>query len=355
MMRAQSCLVGALLLGAVIGLPAQAIRGKVVEAVTGQPVSGAIVEVHDADGYLTKRVVTSATGGFLVPLSTSGRYRLTMRAIGYRPGTRAAIDVELAVRTIPDVALERQVYTLPDLVKFAGVSCVNEGTDREAFADLLAAFGAALTLVQQAIEHGEIEFETEIVDRTIRAATLQQRRANPAHTLDTIADTLRRPITYWPVHTLPVDSLKRFGFAVERWEGGQGSWTLYGPDPTVLFSPWFLETHCFSMDRPSATADSLILRYAPRRRSSVGDIAGELVVNASDLAPRQLRFRFAYLPEALAGVGPGSIGGVLDFDREPGGIWFVNRWRMWSPLLSGRRRVGGSELDGRVVSARPDR
>lgn len=82
----------------------------------GRPVSGAIVEIHDADGYLTKRVVTSATGAFLVPLSTVGRYRLTMRAIGFRPGSRDAIDVELAVRTLADLSLERQVFTLPDVV-----------------------------------------------------------------------------------------------------------------------------------------------------------------------------------------------------------------------------------------------
>ena len=348
-------LVGALLLSAPIGLPAQAIRGKVVEAGTGRPVSGAIVEVHDADGYPTKRVVTSATGAFLVPLSTVGRYRLTMRAIGFRPGSRDAIDVELAVRTLADLSLERQVFTLPDVVKFAGASCVNTGTDRAAFAELLKAFGSALTVVEQAVAHGELTFETQVIERTVRGVTARQRRTNPARTLDTIADTLHRPITNWPVHSLSVDSLKRLGFAVERWEDGQGSWTLYGPDPTVLFSPWFLETHCFSLDQPKATADSLILRFAPRRRSQVGDIAGELVVNAADLAPRQLRFRFAYLPAALAGVTPGGIGGVLDFDREPGGIWYVNRWRVWSPALSGRQRVGGTELDGRVVSVRPDR
>ena len=348
-------LLGALLAGAAIGLPAQAIRGKVVEAGNGRPVSGAIVEVRDADGYLTKRVVTSATGGFLVPLSTGGRYRLTMRAIGFRPGSREAVDVELAVRTLPDVLLERHLFTLPDVVKFAGASCVNAGTDRADFGELLTAFGGALTVVEQAVAHGEITFETQVIERTMRGVTARQRRANPSRTLDTIADTLHRPITSWPVHSLSVDSLKRLGFAVERWENGQGSWTLYGPDPTVLFSPWFLETHCFSLDRPAASADSLILRFAPRRRSQVGDIAGELVVNAADLAPRQLRFRFAYLPAALAGVTPGGIGGVLDFGREPGGIWYVNRWRVWSPTLSGRQRIGGSELDGRVVSVRPDR
>jgi hypothetical protein len=345
----------AALLGAVVGMPAQAIRGRVIESATGRAVPGAIVDVHDADGYLTKRVVTSATGGFLVPLTTTGRYRLTTRAIGYSPSVRDTITVERAILTIPDVLIERRVFTLPDLIKVASGSCVNQGTDRDAFADLLAAFGSSLTVVEQAIEHGEIEFETEIIDRTIRAATLEQRRAFPGKTLDTIADTLRRPITYWPVHTLSVDSLKRFGFAIERWEGGQGSWTLYGPDPTVLFSPWFLETHCFALDRPSASADSLILRFSPRRRSQVGDIAGELVVDASNLAPRQLRFRFASLPDVLAGVPPASVGGVLTFDRDDSGVWFVNRWRMWSPILAGRRRVGGTDLDGRVVSARPDR
>ena len=70
-MSRRLALLGGLLMGAAIGLPAQAIRGKVVEAGTGRPVSGAIVEVRDADGYLTKRVVTSATGG-----SSGSRARL---------------------------------------------------------------------------------------------------------------------------------------------------------------------------------------------------------------------------------------------------------------------------------------
>ncbi len=45
--RRRLSLLGALLVGAAIGLPAQAIRGKVVEAGNGRPVSGAIVEVRD--------------------------------------------------------------------------------------------------------------------------------------------------------------------------------------------------------------------------------------------------------------------------------------------------------------------
>lgn len=348
-------LLGALLFGAAIGLPAQAIRGKVIEAGTGRPVSGAIIEVHDADGYLTKRVVSSATGSFLVPLSTSGRYRLTLRAIGYRPGSREAVDVELAVRTLPDLSLERQVFTLPDLVKVSeSGSCLMAGTDRTSFSDLLASFASSLTVVEQAIRYGEIEFETEIIDRRIGRASAANRRKMPGRLLDTIADTVRRDLTYWPVHSLDVDSLKRFGFAIERWEGGQGSWTLYGPDPTVLFSPWFVGTHCFSLDRPSATSDSLVLRFAPPRRSQVGDIAGELVVESASLAPRSLRFRFAYLPSALTGVDPKTIGGFLTFNHAPSGVWYVETWRMWAPILSGRIRTGASELDGRVRVARPD-
>ena len=74
-------------------------------------------------------------------------------------------------------------------------------------------------------------------------------------------------------------------------------------------------------------------------------------------ASRNPAFADMFISEAKlsARMQHANIVSVLDFDREPGGIWYVNRWRVWSPALSGRQRVGGTELDGRVVSVRPDR
>ncbi|MDH3496612.1 MAG: TonB-dependent receptor [Gemmatimonadota bacterium] len=106
-------------LGCVVGVApgvAQSpkLHGRVVDAVQGRPVPGALVRLLGTD----RATRTGSDGGFRLDSLPSGVWRLAVSAIGYRPAVRA--DVVLAPARSPDVLV--RLEPLP--VNLAGI--VNE-------------------------------------------------------------------------------------------------------------------------------------------------------------------------------------------------------------------------------------
>jgi len=102
------CLSSALAQGVTTG----AISGKVTDA-QGQPVAEAAVQVtHRGTGFTTS-VRTRANGQYLVQgLEVGGPYTVAVRAIGFQPFTRDAIDVNLSEQTRVDAQLAAQAVEL---------------------------------------------------------------------------------------------------------------------------------------------------------------------------------------------------------------------------------------------------
>lgn len=104
-------LIAAVALGLVAGpnpLAAQAIRGTVADSV-GVAVEGAVVGLHSAEGAV-RSVVTDPGGRFLLDAPAPGRYRLTVRRIGF--GELRSDWLELAAEDTADVSITLTVDAL---------------------------------------------------------------------------------------------------------------------------------------------------------------------------------------------------------------------------------------------------
>ena len=90
-------------------LSAQTIRGKVVDARTGEAVPAAAVAALTREGRGAGQARTGADGTFVLPLRAAGEMRLRVERTGYRPtltdlmpvAARETIDVELSISTAP--------------------------------------------------------------------------------------------------------------------------------------------------------------------------------------------------------------------------------------------------------------
>jgi hypothetical protein len=129
----------------------------------------------------------------------------------------------------------------------------------------------------------------------------------------------------------------------------------------VLFTDWFLGTHCISVDTRTGGSDQrtqVVVRFKPAKGTrDAAALNGALEFDRTSLALRSLNFEFAARPRWAP---KGSGGGEIRFARLPGGVWLPVRWSMRAPVPKvagdGRYRFFGVvETGGRVTAVwRPD-
>jgi 5-hydroxyisourate hydrolase-like protein (transthyretin family) len=84
-------------------LAAQTIRGRVVDAATGEPVAQAGVTVLTTEQRTVARARTGADGTFAIELRAPGTFRLRGERAGYQASNSQAVEV--AVREVVEVSL----------------------------------------------------------------------------------------------------------------------------------------------------------------------------------------------------------------------------------------------------------
>ena len=168
-----------------------------------------------------------------------------------------------------------------------------------------------------------------------------------------------RRLARWPIESADPDSLRAWGFvrqppAVERGttvEDELGP-TYYAPDARVLFSEWFLASHCFRVDEDAGLLD---LRFAPERHGDQAAIEGRLLIDRGTMELRRLEFEYVGLPRW---VPKGKAGGFVELRRLREGAWVPRAWRLRAPQAvrsagSSRLRLRGwLETGGRVTAVR---
>ena len=97
-------------------LPAQTLRGTVVDSSTSQPLPSVIVELVHADGQVVARGESQRDGRFSVRARDPGAYRVRAHLIGFRPFESPALI--LAPRR--DTTLELRLAAVP--VQLEGVT-----------------------------------------------------------------------------------------------------------------------------------------------------------------------------------------------------------------------------------------
>jgi hypothetical protein len=315
---------------------AQTVRGTLLEAGSGRPVSGTLVRLLDAQGAARAGALSDAQGRFVIAAPGPGSYRLRAEGIGYTSATTPAMrlgadetrevevriaEAAIALDGVGVVAARRQRCTVrPEqgLEAYAVWEEVRKALDAAAWTDQEASF----TFEQMVYE--------DVLDARATMITQPGRRQT---------GRVRRPF-----RSVPLDDLMRDGF-VQRTDSG----TFYrAPDAGVLLSDAFLDHHCFRAVEPHPGEASLVgLAFEPAQRRDSG-ITGTLWVDRRSAELRYLEFGY---PSPFPGVPSAQLGGRVEFLRLPTGEWVVRRWWIRSPRLAERtgRTATGQEVDRHVL------
>ena len=107
------------------------ITGRVVDS-TGTPVTEASVEVLNPETGLRRTVQVNQNGNYTVlGLEPGGPYRVTIRAIGYRPSVREEVRVPLSQNIRADATLARQAVQVEELVVVADAADADFAPSRQ--------------------------------------------------------------------------------------------------------------------------------------------------------------------------------------------------------------------------------
>jgi hypothetical protein len=96
---------------------AQTLRGTVIDAETGGPVTGATVQLRRAQsGAEIRSIASNPDGAFSFEDIHPGYYRCEISSVGYAPQTVAEISIAAGKLQILEIALIRQSTALPNVV-----------------------------------------------------------------------------------------------------------------------------------------------------------------------------------------------------------------------------------------------
>lgn len=96
--RGSGCVRGVMCLLALMGfdaapLAAQRVEGRLLDAETAAPITGATVSLLQEDGTAVRSVLSDNAGAFTLEAPHPGVYRLRASRLGYRTGTSAPVDL----------------------------------------------------------------------------------------------------------------------------------------------------------------------------------------------------------------------------------------------------------------------
>ena len=348
----------ALVLGS-SSLAAQQVLGHAVRDTDGTPLAEALILLLDDRGQERARTITTPTGGFDLRASGAGRYRLRILRIGQRGWETPPFDLAVEQISRPTVRVPDRPFELAELTTYARrPNCGVTLGDASVGAALLEAAQTALGLAEAELATGQRSYATESYQRTVPVV-------GPAE--DSVA--IQGKLAGWPIQSADPDSLRRSGFVQGDWpppsfmsQGSQVGPVYFGPDARVLFTDWFLGTHCISVDTTIGRSDErtrVVARFKPAKGTrNAAALNGWLEFDRTSFALRSLNFEFAARPRWAP---KGSGGGEIRFARLPGGIWLPIQWSMRAPVpkVAGDghhyRFFGVVETTGRVTAVRrPD-
>lgn len=325
-----ACLAG-LALGPGAALGAQAtdapvIQGRVIDAVNRTPIAGALAELQDGQGALVRQTFTSPSGAFRFVVPAGQHYQLRIAAIGFARHAPVDVAVGTGPAVVPDILLTAIAVSLPDLRAMSSRrACGKSQLNPETFGGLLESAQTSLEMMDATLKSAQLGFQTTIIH------SLTVRHAQDS---TVSADTSAADLHAWPVRALSVDSLKVFGFRRAKTPEEGSGYFYYGPDMQVLFSDWFLDGHCFSLDKDRSTGDTVIIRFDPAGHPKNTDVSGELVLDRATLTVRRLDFELRNLPD---GLPDRSAGGEIRFAERAEGLWVPVAWSIWAPITKSQR------------------
>jgi hypothetical protein len=305
-------------------LSAQAVRGRLLDASSAEPVAGALVVLLDADGSELVSTVTSARGTYHLRAPGAGQFRLRAERIGFENSLSGAFTLLAGETATEELTASSSAIVLPVLSVESESECRVRPEEGYATYALWEEARKAL----------------EITERTATAyrfdAVTYQRHVNLwGEPLEPGDNQFVSYAGRHPWRSVPIDELREHGYAREAREGTY----YYGPDAEVLLSDQFLDSHCFRY-RLGDDDQVLGLAFEPVRWDSDRvDVEGVLWLQRESAQLKTLEFRYTGVPRPTnLGTGPGPYGQIV-FDQLPGGGWIVREWWIRTPTGSRQRGV----------------
>ena len=314
-------------------LGAQAVRGRVVDAQTGQPVGGVVVVLADAGGARLDAAITRADGAYAVRAPAAGTYALTAERVGYQTVrlTEALAAGETAERQIEAVPI--RFVLEPVIARGVRRACTVRPQNGPEAAVLWDEARKALTSVDVGRQRRMYAYLARIVRRQMDLPGRQ--------VLDS-AVQVTGGYSAHPFRATAVERLAEHGFV----EDGRDSITFHAPDAGTLLSDVFLDGHCFSLRLGTGAEAGLVgLEFAPLRGRRRPDVRGVLWMDRRTAALRHVDYAYTDLP--WRGY-TSELGGRVDFEQLEDGGWIVRRWHVRMPRLRMDVQEGVSEVMGLV-------
>ncbi|HEV8509251.1 MAG TPA: carboxypeptidase-like regulatory domain-containing protein [Gemmatimonadales bacterium] len=316
-------------------VPAQTVRGQLVDSISRSPLYGAFLTLIDHQGVERARAITDQAGRYVLIAPTTGVYRVRSKRIGFRPYLSAPLTLRAGESLTFNAAIDPIPIALEQVVVAGERQC-----DIEAGASVAALWEEvreALAAVAWSARSPGYWYDITNFQRELTPGGRRQGEDS------TWTETSYQPV---PFRSVPAESLEIEGFVVVE----EAGWTYHGPDADVLLSEPFLRTHCFETRIGRGETQGLVgLAFSPARGRKLPDVAGTLWVDRQTAELRHLDFHFTNLPQRV--VEP-RAGGHIEFMRLPTGAWIVREWRLLMPLAAIRRAPNIAEPMPEVVALR---
>lgn len=319
-------------------LSAQIVTGRVVDASTMQPVSGAFVRIA-GQASPPSETISARDGRFSLSAAPAAPFTLMVDMIGREPWVSDRHTLAAGDTLKLDVRLEVQVIALADLVARGDPRC--KGIEREAALHLQSLWRnvtAALENERVARVAQPLKFTFELYQRDVTNDSMvivkDQRETHEGTALTAFGSA-------------SIDHLESEGFFQPTDQGG----TLLGPTAPTLLDPWFLDTHCIQVTARDDRVGEIGIAFAPSRDRSVTEIEGTIWLDSASFDLNEIDFRFTNVPSRIL---PDRYSGSSRFKRLPNGALVLSEWVMRSPMLQMIRRsaatlVGMHEVGGSVL------
>jgi hypothetical protein len=303
-----------------VSLRAQTVRGTLVDEETQAAVSGAVILLLDAGDDQRGGTLTDENGRFTVQVPGPGAYRLRAERIGYQSITSPLLRLVAGETREVTLAAPAQGISLQGITVVAEQRCVirpQDGVELTRVWDEARKALTATVLAEGSLRYNVVQYERELEPGDLRVRS--ERRVE------------RSALASLPFASVPVEELSEYGYV--RYSGDEA--TYYAPDARVLLSDAFLETHCFRLRKGTDARTGLIgLAFEPVRERDLPDVQGVLWLVPATAELREMEYRYTGLDPSIPVE---QIGGDVEFEQLPSGLWIVSRWYIRMPITGIRR------------------
>lgn len=317
---------------ALYGTPAsaQAMRGKLTEAVDGRPIPYASVTLQDSLGTPVGRGFADQHGLFEIRAPGEGHYSVRVERMGI--WTYVSAPFLVTADSTPD----REFLISMQAIEVSGIDAtVSRRCNGDP--DLVYSGRVFWEKVRQAHSQPPVLAPEEQIQYDV----VEYRRSFDGRGSFVQADSQALIFHEEVYKSLPADSLLNAGF-VQPAPGGMG-WAFFGPDLNVLLSDAFLKTYCFRTGPETRDSDLIRLIFEPAGPEHAPGIAGTVWIHPESLEIRRVEFAFTRYPYRVSGI---AGGGEIEFMRLSEGRYVATRWRIRVPNLVERTNNLGLGLEG---------